>query len=224
MRNEKQKITLQMIEESGVNPWAYLKDIAIEEASKIQDVNSDDESIDNIKEKKQTDSDNEDQENDQENQEGNLSDDELNQLMEQLQQEEDPDKYLKKLFDEGSINQKDIEKIQMAFEQNQDPQNPEDEKDIQIRSIQETMIRFSIYDKLNNLDTKLEFFLDNLPNIDDDFYKSVEQLHEYIKIISNLIFNLEINLVYQLFANIEMKLIDLFKNYQETQETQVNKG
>lgn len=180
----------------GQSPWDFL----LEEA-KTQEVNSDDQSPS--------------QEDDSDDQNPKLADGDLQQLIQQLQQSPDAEKDIKKLLDDGSINQADVENIGQGLE-NADQPSPEEEQQIQINNIQEMVIRFSIYDKLNNLENKLRLFTENFPNVDEDFYKDVSQIHDYIKIVNTLIFNLEINLVYQLFANLEMKLISIFTEYQNT--------
>lgn len=184
----------------GQSPWDFL----LEEA-KTQEVNSDDESPG------QDDSSN--SASDEASDESpKLSDDDLQQLIQQLQQSPDAEKDIKKLLDDGSINQADVENIGKGLEG--EDQSPEEEQQNQINNIQEMVIRFSIYDKLNNLENKLRLFTENFPNVDEDFYKNVSQIHDYIKIVNTLIFNLEINLVYQLYANLEMKLISIFTEYQ----------
>jgi hypothetical protein len=199
----------------GTSPWDYL----IEEAAK--EVNSDDEIPDpDSKEDTNSEETGEDGETEEiggDGEEGDgeglLSDEELMQLAQELQSPENAenmDEMVKKLLDDGTINQTDIEKLGQIMQQ--EP-SPEEERQVQINNIQEMVIRFNIYDKLNNLETKLEVFIENFPNIDEEFYKDVEQIHAYIKVINTLIFNLEINLVYQLFANLEMKLIELFTEY-----------
>jgi hypothetical protein len=225
----KKKISLEILEENGFqygrSPWDFL----IEEA-KTQEVNSDDDTPPEDT-PEDTDSNNTpvedggDKENGDEGQEEPLlSEEELQQLAQDLQQSEDMEADVKELLDSGKINQADVELLGQMLQGSQEP-TPEEERAYQINNIQEMVIRFNIYDKLNDLESKLEIFTDNFPNIDEEFYKDVAQIHEYIKVVNTLIFNLEINLVYQLFANLEMKLIELFKNYQiKTQQEKQNKG
>jgi len=196
----------------GQSPWDFL----LEEA-KVQEVNSDDETQQDDKSSGKDDA---SDTQDTSDEEPKLSDDELQDLVKELQQSDDMDGDIKKLLDNGSINQADVNLIGELLQNNQ-PNSPEEEQEMQINNIQEMVIRFSIYDKLNNLENKLELFIDNFPNVDKEFYKDVSQIHEYIKVVNTLIFNLEINLVYQLYANLEMKLIDLFKNYKETLPNQL---
>jgi len=219
----KKKISLKILEENGYqygkSPWDFL----IEEA-KTQEVNSDD---DTPPDDTQTE-DNEDSDSNGGEEEGQeeplLPEEELQQLAQNLQQSEDMEADIKKLLDSGKINQSDVELLGQMLQGSQEP-SPEEERAYQINNIQEMVIRFNIYDKLNDLESKLEMFTDNFPNIDEEFYKDVAQVHEYIKVVNTLIFNLEINLVYQLFANLEMKLISLFTDYQaKMQQEKQNKG
>jgi len=184
------------------SPWDFL----LEEAK--QEVNSDDETPESQESQENNDAGNEEQGEDG----PLLSEEELQQLAQELQQSDNIDEEIKKLLDSGKINQQDIEILGQMLQG--DEMSPEEEQAVQINNIQEMVIRFSIYDKLNDLETKLNVFTEHFPNIDEEFYKKVTQIHEYIKVINSLIFNLEINLVYQLFGNLEMSLIQIFKDYQ----------
>jgi len=207
-------ITSEMIEEStrnGSTMWDFL----LEEAKEI---NSDDEPDGSVsQDEEQTDDEQAQEEptdDEQDDNEPKLSEEELQQLIEQLQQSENMEADVKKLLDDGTINQADVEILGQAL---QSEPSPEDERQFQINNIQEMVIRFSIYDKLNALENKLDLFAENFPNVDTTFYKDVTQIREYIKVINSLIFNLEINLVYQIYANLEMKLISLFQEYKDQQ-------
>jgi len=220
----KNKISIEILEENGFqygkSPW----DLLIEEA-KLQEVNSDDETQDNNSSTENKNSITNTNEANKEmtdngTEEPLLQMEELQQLAQELKQSENMENDIKELLDSGKINQADVEIIGQLLQDGQI--TPEEERNYQINNIQEMVIRFSIYDKLNDLENKLELFTENFPNIDEEFYKDVAQIHEYIKVVNTLIFNLEINLVYQLFANLEMKLIELFKEYQNKMNQ--NKG
>jgi cobalamin biosynthesis protein CobT len=207
----KKKISLDILEENGFqygkSPWDFL----IEEAA--QEVNSDDDTPPEDAPEDSGSGEEAPPEDGESQEEPLLSEEELQQLAQDLQQSEDMEADVKELLDSGKINQADVEILGQLLQGSQEP-TPDEERAYQINNIQEMVIRFSIYDKLNDLEGKLEIFTDHFPNIDDEFYKDVAQIHEYIKVVNTLIFNLEINLVYQLFANLEMKLIQLFTEYQ----------
>ena len=141
-----------------------------------------------------------------------LSPEELQQLIQGFQSGEITEEMLKQMVDEGQINNTDIQMLQEQMP------SPEEEQAQQINQVQEMVIRFNIYDKIMNLDSKLEIFIENFHEVGSGFYKDVEQVHEFIKVLNTLIFNLEINLVYQMYASLELQLIQLFEDYKENQE------
>jgi len=237
MRFRDKYITQEFLEEQsmkGISPWVTL----LEEAKKV--VDSDDEAP--IKRKQEVHSDDESEpeeeeeydENEEEEEEdggfdgdgdgdseSSLSEEELGSILEKIKNSPDPEGALKELFDNGEINEDDIKLI---MQQLGDGENlsPEEEAELQkanqINSIQEMTVRFSIYDKIIKLNQKLEIFIEHFTDIDSEFFKEVVQLNEYIQIINNLIFNLEINLVYQLYSSLELKLISLFTEYRQLQQ------
>ena len=216
-------ITQEQIEEAfytkGISPWQYL----LEEAKKPKEVNSDD---DPPADQMET---------------GNphdgkgLSDEEIMQIVQALQQGQIQEDQIQKMMEDGQLSEDDMQRIQQAMQQAdggspQEP-SPEEQQTMQINQLQDTVVRFSIYDKLGNLQNKLEQFLDHFNDVTSDLYKQTEEIYDYIKILNSLIFNLEINLVYQLYSQLEMKLIDIFEEYiaenniqKNENNTQENKG
>lgn len=142
---------------------------------------------------------------------GLLSPEELQQLIEGFQTGEVTEETLKQMLDAGQINNTDIQMLQEQMP------SPEEEQAAQINQVQEMVIRFNVYDKIMNLDSKLELFIENFNEVGSGFYKDVQQVHEFIKVLNTLIFNLEINLVYQMYASLELQLIQLFEDYKDNQ-------
>ncbi len=140
-----------------------------------------------------------------------LSPEELQQLIAGFQSGEVTEESLKQMLDAGQINNTDIQMLQEQMP------SPEEEQAAQISQVQEMVIRFNVYDKIMNLDSKLELFMENFNEVGSGFYKDVQQVHEFIKVLNTLIFNLEINLVYQMYASLELQLIQLFEDYKENQ-------
>jgi len=140
-----------------------------------------------------------------------LSPEDLQALIQGFQNGEITEEMLKQMLDDGQINNTDIQMLQEQMP------SPEEEQAAQITQVQEMVIRFNIYDKIMNLDSKLEIFIENFHEVGSGFYKDVEQVHEFIKVLNTLIFNLEINLVYQMYASLELQLIQLFEDYKENQ-------
>lgn len=208
----------------GYNPWSVLvQEAIIQEGAKLKDVSSDDEpegldkneSIETQapQEEKQTAQEDNKQDQDQEQEQPLLSPEELQQLAEDFQSGKITEEILKQMVDKGQINNIDIQMMQEQLS------SPEEEQERQINQVQEMVIRFNVYDKIMNLDNKLDVFMENFDDVNSSFYKDVQQIHEFIKVLNTLIFSLEINLVYQLYASLELQLIQLFEEYKETQAT-----
>lgn len=205
----------------GYNPWSVLVEEAIiQEGAKMQDVSSDDEPDGLDKNESPSTQAEMDVEQGQveagqepEPEQPLLSPEELQQLIQGFQSGEVTEETLKQMLDAGQINNTDIQMLQEQMP------SPEEEQAQQINQVQEMVIRFNIYDKIMNLDSKLELFMENFNEVGSGFFKDVQQVHEFIKVLNTLIFNLEINLVYQMYASLEMQLIQLFEDYKEHQSS-----
>jgi hypothetical protein len=92
-------------------------------------------------------------------------------------------------------------------------QDPEELMAQQIEQTNDMFVKFAIYDKVNELTEKLDYFQENFKDIDSDFYKEVLQLKEFLDIFSNLLFNLDTSVAYQMYGNILLQLTTLFQEY-----------
>jgi len=193
----------QLLEESiytGIDPFTLL----LEESKKLKEVHSDDDpSVDQM--------DKQDNNSSKGSKKETLSDEEIQQVAQALQTGQITEDQLKEAVQKGQISEEDFQKIAALLQQGQP--NPEDLTTQQINQLQDMVIRFSIMEKLNTLEEKIEHFLDFFQNVDDPIYKRTQDIFNYIKIINTLIFQLEINLLYQLYVQIEMQLIDVFNDY-----------
>jgi len=147
-----------------------------------------------------------------------LSDEELQQIIQGIQQGQIQEDQIQQMQQSGQLTDEDIQKIQEGMQQMQQQQpSPEEQAQMettaQINQLQEMTIRFNIYDKLIKLEDKLDYFLNYFHDITNPIYPEIENIKEYISVINSLVFNLEINLLYELYAKLEMKIIDLFEQY-----------
>lgn len=226
-KNQK-KITMEIIEEQlnlGRDPWQLLI-----EASKPQEVNSDDDpSADQIdvdqsgvpgvneENPEATGEDGGEQAQDAQGGDFKLQDEEHQQVAQAIINGQVQDEQLQEMLQKGDITEDDYNAI-MQYTQQMQP-TPEEERQQQISQIQDTVIRFNIYDRLNELENKLDMFLNVYQTDDKDFLDQVETVREYIRIVNSLIFNLEINLAYTLYIQLENQLIQIFEEYLENNQS-----
>lgn len=135
------------------------------------------------------------------------------------------------MYKAGKLSQDDIKMIiekvdneegDPGAEQPQDAE-PQSEEELLAQQIDQTndmFIKFALYDKTMDLTDKLNYFKDNFENINSDLYKQVNQLGEFLNILSTLIFNLETPVAYQMYGSILLQLTDLFTEYNQNVKPQ----
>jgi len=200
---------------AGFNPWNVLVEEAlIQEGLKSVDSDDEPDDVDQApkEEAPQEQAAQPQQEGVPQEEDGLLSPEELQQMAQALQSGEMTEEDLKGLMDQGKINNIDVQMIQESMP------SPEEEQAQQINQVQEMVVRFNVYDKIMALDAKLDLFIENFHDGGSDFYGEVQQIHEFVKVLNTLIFNLEINLVYQMYASLETQLIELFETYKDNPE------
>ena len=79
-------------------------------------------------------------------------------------------------------------------------------------------IKFSLYDKTLDLIDKLNYFKENFDDIQSSEYEKVLQLREFLNILSNLIFNIETAVAYQMYGSILLQLTEIFTEYKSKDE------
>jgi hypothetical protein len=131
------------------------------------------------------------------------------------------------MYKSGKITKEDVQQIVQQVEQggqeegsgeepqNQDQEGPTEEELLaqQIDQTNDLFVKFSIYDKINELSDKLEYFQENFEDIQSELYERVLQLKEFLNILSNLVFNVETSVAYQMYGSILLQLTDLFTAY-----------
>ena len=123
------------------------------------------------------------------------------------------------MYKKGEITKEDIQTILQGIEGAQQEQQPTPEElfDQQIEQTNDLFIKFALYDKTMELSEKLNYFKENFKDTDSDLYKRVMQLREFLNILSNLIFNLETAVSYQMYGSILFQLTELFEEYAKKQ-------
>lgn len=130
---------------------------------------------------------------------------------------------LAKLYQSGALSRDDIQAIMSAADPNAQEQQaqaqmqPEVSQEElmaqQIDQVNDSFIRFSLFDRINELQEKLENLIENFSDYDSELYLEVKQTTEFVKILSGLVFSLDVSVLYQMYGSIEMRLIELFTEY-----------
>ena len=147
---------------------------------------------------------------------GGLSDEQIDQIVQGLQDGSITEDQLKQAMDAGQMTEEDIQKIQEKMnsgDSNNDdePKNPEDFFSDDIDKINDSFIRLSLYDKITELQVKIDDFLNNYDKVNNEYYDDIKHIKGYLDVVGSLVFNLDINLLYQLVGSIQLKLINTFK-------------
>jgi hypothetical protein len=88
----------------------------------------------------------------------------------------------------------------------------------QIEQTNDMFVKFAIYDKVAELSEKLNYIHDNFSDTESDMYLRAVQLKEFLNILSNLIFNLDTSVSYQMYGSILLQLTELFNEYLEERQ------
>jgi len=140
---------------------------------------------------------------------------------------------LVQMYKTGKLTQDDIKEV-MAPEpdasgegQEEQPVDPEtgepvlSEEELFAQQIDQTndmFVKFSLYDKINELQDKLDFFEENFDDIQSDTYQEVIQLKEFLNILSSLVFSIETTVAYQMYGSLLLQLTELFTGYNTAQK------
>ena len=136
------------------------------------------------------------------------------------------------MYKAGSISKEDIAAI-VAQVENPDAsgegqemapgeEEPTEEEllAMQIEQTNDLFVKFSLYDKIVDLEDKLEYFKDNFEDVQSDMYQRTLQLKEFLNILSNLIFSIETAVAYQMYGSIMLQLTELFNEYNQMEKVQ----
>jgi hypothetical protein len=137
---------------------------------------------------------------------------------------------LVQMYKTGKLTQDDIASIispedasgQGQEEQPIDPETGEpvlSEEELFAQQIDQTndmFVKFSIYDKIGELQDKLDFFQENFDDIQSDTYQKVVQLKEFLNILSSLVFSIETTVAYQMYGSLLLQLTEVLTEYNQT--------
>jgi hypothetical protein len=138
------------------------------------------------------------------------------------------------LYKSGQLSQEDIQQIMQAGqgeEQPQvdengnpiDPNEPQSQEELLAQQIDQTndmFVKFALYDKINELTDKLDYFKENFEDLQSGIYDRVIQLREFLNILSSLIFSIETSISYQMYGSILLQLTELFDQYNREQQVE----
>lgn len=110
------------------------------------------------------------------------------------------------------------QEVQTASEPGEEQPTEEELFAQQLDQTNDMFIKFSLYDKTLDLVDKLNYFKENFEDIQSDEYQKVIQLREFLNILSNLIFNIETSVAYQMYGSILLQLTEIFNEYKDKDE------
>jgi hypothetical protein len=122
-----------------------------------------------------------------------------------------------KKYQQGEISKDDVQQIINAAEGGEEPQSQEELLSQQVDQTADLFVKFALFDKINELNEKLEHFQDNFNDTQSGIYDKVIQLKEFLKVLSSLIFSIETNVSYQMYGEILLQLTELFNDYNKEQ-------
>jgi len=144
------------------------------------------------------------------------------------------------MYKSGKLNQEEIQNVLMMSEGEEPPTSqpqgqpqdaePQTEEELMAQQIDQTndmFIKFALYDKTNDLTEKLNYFKNNFTDNQTSMYKEIIQLKEFLDILSNLIFNMETAVSYQMYGSLLLKLTELFDKYNKyefNKESKIHKS
>jgi hypothetical protein len=130
------------------------------------------------------------------------------------------------MYRAGKINKNDLAEIRQMVENppdgdeaaaaaGEEEEGPSEEELFaqQIDQTNDLFIKFSIYDKILELTDKLDYFKENFEDIESQTYERVIRLREFLNILSNLVFNIETSVAYQMYGSILLQLTEIFTEY-----------
>jgi len=166
---------------------------------------------------------------------GNLSDQEIQKLAADFKDKHLTQDDIVNMYKSGKLNKTDVKNIlSLADEgsgqdgqggqggQGGQEQGPSEEELFaqQIEQTNDLFIKFTLYDKTNDLMSKLNYFQENFSDASSDLYDKVIQLKEFLNVLSNLVFTVETTVAYQMYGSILLQLTELFNEYQAKQTEQ----
>lgn len=131
---------------------------------------------------------------------------------------------LTRMYQSGALTREDIEQI-LELADGAAPEGesipPEELFAQQIEQVNDSFIRFSLFDKINDLKDKLDDFVENFGDVTSPIYDEVQRTQEFLKILSSLVFTLDVSVVYQMYGSIELRLIEMFDEYEKLQHKEI---
>jgi len=184
-------------------------------------VNSDDTEVnetddDQDQQDQQQDQNNQEQQNnqnqdDQTQQPGLLSPDQIQEIIQGLQSGQISEEEIQQAYENGQLNDADIQAIQDGMNQEMTPEQEEEMFKTQIKEMSENFVRLSLFDKINDFSKKVEDFIDSIN--DESLVNKFNYIKNYLDILSSLIFNLDVNLLFQMYVTLETKAISYMTEY-----------
>ena len=166
-------------------------------------VNSDDTEV--------TETDDDQDQNNQEQPQGLLSPDQIQEIIQGLQSGQISEEEIQQAYENGQLNDADIQVIQDGMNQEMTPEQEEEMFKTQIKEMSENFVRLSLFDKINDFSKKVEDFIDSIN--DESLVNKFNYIKNYLDILSSLIFNLDVNLLFQMYVTLETKAISYMTEY-----------
>jgi len=170
---------------------------------------------------------------DQDAEAGSRSNEDLDQLAQDIQSGALQQSDLIDMYKSGKISKEEVQQIMQAASGEEQPQEGEQQVDPetgepqlseeelfaqQIDQTNDLFIKFTLYDKIVELTEKLDYFKENFEDMQSETYTKVLQLSEFLNILSNLVFNIETTVSYQMYGSILLQLTEIFQEYNSMDE------
>jgi hypothetical protein len=142
----------------------------------------------------------------------------LDQLIADFQQGTITQDDLVSMYKAGNLSKEDIQKIIDSTEGQEGQGEPQDQEELLAQQIGQTndmFVKFALYDKIQELTEKLDYFKENFDDMQSGIYDRVVQLSEFLNILSGLIFSIETAIAYQMYGSILLQLTELFDQYNQ---------
>lgn len=146
----------------------------------------------------------------------NITPEQAQQIAAGLKSGEIKEEEIKQAYDSGQMNDADIQLIQQAAENGGDvdeldPEEKEKYFNREIDQMTDNFVRLGLFDKINDLREKVELFSSTYTDSNDDLINKLNLIKNYLDILSSLVYNLDINIVYQMLITLEIKAIDILR-------------
>jgi len=151
-----------------------------------------------------------------ENQDGGdrkIGDEQVAQIAQGLQNNSISEDEIQQALESGQMTDADIQAIQQAMQaQNPEDVSPEEKEKMfqqEISSISENFMRINFYNRIIDLEKKIETIINNTSKT--DLINKLEHVKNYLDILLSLVYNIDVNILNRLYISLELKVTEYVK-------------